>query len=480
MTEHMSQLAVALYSTIAGLQIAGGTVNVAEMPRGERPSPDFEARIDSLKVPVWQAQAYSRELGERYSFVIVDSDQPVTLKVKSKLYLRDARLRPQRLGTTLRTQGREATLVLPGPGQYSFEPNGPIRNLFVIVNPLERTEDIPDFKVIRFGPGIHRVPGDVVKLTSGQTLYLASGAVLQAAINIENARDVKIMGRGIIDGSPWRWLRGPQNQLVRIKNSQNVAIRDVSIRGSYGWTVVPFRSRNITIENLKIFNDRALNDDGIDIVSSSNVRISNSLIRTDDDCIAIKGLRLDNDPELKLDPIRDITVDNCVLWTSRARIALLGHESEATEMSRIMFSNIHALYTAQAAFMLEPGEDMVLRDVVFQNMTVNGTGKHEVFLIRPIVNQYMKYKRVPGRVDGVTIRDLTLLNVPSDRAVFIIRGHDQTRDVRNVRIENVTLSGRGRGFHVTESYRFTSGIRVNGVTTDRDEELPPILVPAKP
>jgi hypothetical protein len=41
----------------------------------------------------------------------------------------------------------------------------------------------------------------VLKIKSGQTLYLAGGAFVQGAIQAENASNIRIAGRGIFDGS---------------------------------------------------------------------------------------------------------------------------------------------------------------------------------------------------------------------------------------------------------------------------------------
>ena len=56
-----------------------------------------------------------------------------------------------------------------------------------------------DPNVIYLGPGLYKQD---YKVTSGKTLYIAGGAVIQGGVNIDNANDAKIMGRGIIAYSP--------------------------------------------------------------------------------------------------------------------------------------------------------------------------------------------------------------------------------------------------------------------------------------
>jgi polygalacturonase len=54
------------------------------------------------------------------------------------------------------------------------------------------------------------------------------------------------------------------------------------------WDIVPVLCNNVKINNIKIVSDNG-SDDGIDIVSTKNVIVSNSFIHTKDDCIAVKS-----------------------------------------------------------------------------------------------------------------------------------------------------------------------------------------------
>ena len=81
----------------------------------------------------------------------------------------------------------------------------------------------------------------------------------------------------------------------------------------------------MTIRNIKIVNSRVQNDDGINPCNSQDVLIDDCFVRTDDDCVALKGLRNLNAPDA---PVHGITVRHCVFWCDRARIFLFAHESQ--------------------------------------------------------------------------------------------------------------------------------------------------------
>ncbi len=105
------------------------------------------------------------------------------------------------------------------------------------------------------------------------------------------------------------WIKGPLGHIVDIYEVENLHISGVIIRGSYGWTIVPRKSENVVVRNVKLCNGRVQNDDGINPVNSRNVLIEDCFIRSDDDCIALKGF--DN----AWGNVENITVRDCVLWS---------------------------------------------------------------------------------------------------------------------------------------------------------------------
>ena len=66
-------------------------------------------------------------------------------------------------------------------------------------------------------------------------------------------------------------------------------MRDFRILYSDAWTVHLYRCDNVLIDGITIRNNYfRTNSDGIDPVSSKNVRISNCHIMAGDDCIVLK------------------------------------------------------------------------------------------------------------------------------------------------------------------------------------------------
>jgi polygalacturonase len=291
-----------------------------------------------------------------------------------------------------------------------------------------------------FGPGIHR-PGEI-RLKSNETLYLAGGAIVKGAVIAEDAENIRILGRGILDGIDWEWRAGPAGSMIKLRRCSSVVISGITLRSSWGWTIVLAGCDHVKVSNVKICNGRVMNDDGINPVNSQHVTIEDCFIRSDDDCIAMKGMGYGKRN------VEDIRVQNCVLWCDRARIFLLGHESRAEFMRNITVRDCDIIHYGFTPFLVEPGEEMTIEDILFEDIRVNcerpseGPPRGPFGLIRlnPTINQYMKDK-TPGRIRRLHFRDITVSGDGAESASIHLGGYDEQHMVENVTFENVTRNG---------------------------------------
>ena len=443
---------------------AANTAKVAtyRAPAGETLSADYQVQAAGQKVDVYTARVLDPpfagkeyDYGGPYSFANFDMSGPVTVRITSPRSLRNTVIRPQLSAVRATVEGDHTlNLALDRPCKISIEPDGKKGPLLLFANPLET--DAPkegDPNVVYFGPGMHKP--EKIMLKSGQTLYLAGGAVVKAEVLAEGSK-IRICGRGILDGSDWEWRKGPIGNLIAIRNSSDVEVTGITLRGSSHWTIVPRNSRNVTIRNVKICNSRVQNDDGINPCNSQDLLITDCFIRSDDDCVALKGLDFSGSNS----NVERITVENSTLWCDRARIFLLGHESRAEFMRGVTLRNLDIIHFSMTPFLLEPGEDMHLEDITAEDIRIHGEGQREFTRLRPVVNQYMR-KKVPGFIRGLQFRNVTLGGKPGEYLVQI-EGADAEHNVRDVTFEDVSILGspltkdasRVRIGPYTESIRF--------------------------
>lgn len=138
--------------------------------------------------------------------------------------------------------------------------------------------------VMFFGPGIHRpkdLPNNQIRIPSNTTVYLAPGAVLKAKLLVDNAENVRIIGRGILDHP----VRG-----IEITDAKNVLIDGITVVNPEHYTVFGGGSSEIVIRNLKTFSCKSWSD-GIDMMCCRKVLVDNVFLRTGDDCIALYNHR---------------------------------------------------------------------------------------------------------------------------------------------------------------------------------------------
>jgi hypothetical protein len=430
---------------ICGLLCGQSTVPAAVVtypaPASETLSGEYEVRVAGKKVDVYTARVLDPpfagkewDYGGPYAFANFDMTGKVTVLVKAKRSLRHTVLQPEYPDVRLQVQDEHTlSITFASPRKISIEPDGRKGPLLLFANPME--QDPPKAGspgVIYFGPGLHQ-PGKV-EAGDNQTVYLAGGAVVKGAI-VAHGSNIRICGRGVLDGSDYEWRKGPANFTLGITGT-NVDVSGITIRGSSHWTIVPNASHDVTVRNVKICGGRVQNDDGINPCNSQNVRISDCFVRTDDDCVALKGLDL----RCANNNVENITVENCTLWCDRARIFLLGHESRAAFMRNITLRNLDIIHFTMTAFLLEPGEEMWLEDVRIEDVRVHGEGQRSLARLKPVVNQYMQNK-VPGHVRGVHFKNVEVSGTPGAYLVQM-EGADAQHQVQDVAFDTVTVLGQ--------------------------------------
>src|SRR5947207_3695770 len=133
-----------------------------------------------------------------------------------------------------------------------------------------------------------------------------------ALININDAKNVKISGAGVIDGrgEKWwqkywalrmqyeprglRWASDYDAERVRLMvvwRSQDVTLENLNLKRSGFWTVQVVYSDHVTADGLKITDNKGPSTDGVDIDSSRYVLVQTCDIDNNDDDICLKAGR---------------------------------------------------------------------------------------------------------------------------------------------------------------------------------------------
>jgi len=376
--------------------------------------------------------------------------------------IQSARVRPLSYGMTPLVKGNTIVFSLQQPRNLSVEVNGDIfHNLQLFANSIETTRlDPNDPNVIYYGPGVHRVGR--VSIPSGKTVYLAGGSLVEGALLVSNAENIRILGRGILSqpGGPVPSSTARPSQArprgavppvggrgssrrdaVLIEFSKNVEVDGIIIVPT-SYAVLVGQSQNVTIRNIKSFSAGG-NNDGIDVFSSSDVVIDGVFMRNSDDNIAIYGHRWNYYGD-----IRHVTVRNSTLWADVAHPILVGTHGDSDHpdtLEDIKFLNIDILdqrepqLDYQGCMSLNAGDGNHIRNVRFENIRVEDFREGQLFNLRIFFNK--KYNTSPGKgIEDVLFKDVTYNGTRANPS--IVAGYDDSRVVRNIVFENLKINGR--------------------------------------
>lgn len=342
-----------------------------------------------------------------------------------------SRIRPLSYNIPHSVKGRTLQFKLNRPANLSVEVNGDIfHNLHLFANPIDTFKpDRRDTNLLYYGPGVHEVKGQVLKVPSGKTVYLAGGAILNAQILIKNAKNVKVLGRGMVDQSV--------KLGVKIDNSTKV-----QVEGIFCTQCFTGGSDSVTIRNVKSMSYYGWGD-GMNVISSSNVLIDGVFNRNSDDCTTVYGTRLGFTGSS-----RNITMQNSTLWADVAHPILIGTHGNTPHpdvLENLNYVNIDILdhkeaqIDYQGCLSIDAGDNNLVRNVRFENIRIEDFRQGQLVNIRVFFNS--KYCTSPGRgVENVLFRDITYTG--KNAAMSIIAGYNEERKVKNIVFENLVINGR--------------------------------------
>ncbi len=359
---------------------------------------------------------------------------PVTIKIRApKIKINSVTIRPLSLGIKPIIKTDTIVFQLNKPAKLTIEINNSIhRALHLFANPLEINPPSPKSPdVIYFPPGTYKV--GQIDVTSNQTVYIAGGAVVYGWITPAKVHNVKIIGRGILDGSIYdRWTdtRCP----ISIRNSNHVTVDGICIFNPSAWSLEAYQSANVTFNNVKIISARP-NGDGITVQSCDNFKCSDCFVRSWDDSLVAKGY----DGEAS-----DYVFDNIQIWTDLAQSCEVGYETRSYNIQHITFKNITVLHNFhKPVISLHNSDNALVSDIHYENITVEdaqmGHGDGANYLIDLWIGPSVFGGNTRGNIRDVYIKNVKVLggNFPSSR----IEGYDATHTVENIYIHHVNIMG---------------------------------------
>ncbi len=366
-------------------------------------------------------------------------------------------------------EGNTFTFKAKSNDYLDVELNGEYnRPLFVfLMDPIEKPE--PDKNTVFLDKDdVYEFQN--LQMTDGMTIYLGPNVVLLTNIWMQDVKNVKIIGNGII-------LSPINGVTLTAYVSDGIHLEGPLLPQYDGWKIVPNGCNNITIKNVREFST-AIGGDGMDPTGCSNMVIDHMFTKLRDDAIAIKsGVKPtyfvpEEAPEFVDN--KNIEIKNCTYICMRTGNPLeIGFElNGGGKVSNVRVSNIDIIRKGtderannwRGAITIHNGGSADIEDIHYEDIRVERSDEGFICLGHFYVSEYYWDGEQPR--PGITMKNITFKNVsyngeaPAPSYFFnLIR--DSEADVRegwgvpldasnpdfkinleNIVLDNVTYQGR--------------------------------------
>ena len=253
--------------------------------------------------------------------------------------------------------------------------------------------------------------------------------------------------------------------MIQFFSCSNVKVEDITIVDSPFWVVHLVSSNNAIVRGITV-DSRRLNNDGVDVESSSNVLIEHNRFTTGDDAIVIKsgrdadGWRLGRPSERIVirnnymkghnalaigsemsGGVRNVFMENNTLGDVRGSLYFKSNEDRGGIVENIWIRNIEVVNSRRPLIQFrtnyhglrDGGHAPVFRDITIENVEVKNVGAliHIHGLAEEPINN-IEVRDVHGinsRLEGDTLKNALEIDTGATH-------------ITNLTLENVTLNGK--------------------------------------
>lgn len=423
----------------------------------------FEVTANGMEVGVYGD--YNSEFYEiGFAYFNFDPGETVEVKVKVDFPFRNVEVLPAGAGIVPQVDGKTLTFTMDNPGQdLSFVFDGDYQGytLHLFTNEIDHQADSykGKFGVIYYGPGYHDESHKQIVLGSGMTLYVDAGAVVNAPVVVYNAKNVKILGTGVIMMDKKNAVDPTYGNInLCVNKSSDVYIGDIIAHAhrTQNWTTHIYFSKDVTVEGYHVVSPQYASTDAIDISNSQNVTIKDVFLRSCDDCVTVKGLGNGPHPD-DCPPNENIHVSDSQLWSDCNNAMVIGEESMAAYYNNISFKNIDVLYSyddrdnherldERAVMSIVQLHGTEVTNILWEDIRVNNCQRLVCFRFVDSFwfGSIQGNQSFAGYVDGVTLRNITCESTNTGKIAnqILMYGWSADKQIRNVTFENFVVNGK--------------------------------------
>jgi exo-poly-alpha-galacturonosidase len=299
-----------------------------------------------------------------------------------------------------------------------------------------------------------------------ETICYAS-LINTAVSNSDRLENITISGRGKIDanGSALRKKELAENKAkpgraICLRNVDNVYLKDITVKHSPAWCVHLIYCNNVSVNNIKIYTKydeygnkylNMNNGDGLNPDSTSNVFIFNSMIASEDDCIAIKSGRDSEGREVGISS-ENIRVTNC-RFNSGFGVAVGSEMAGSVRNVLVQDCYFHDVYSV-GSIKAPRGRGGIIENIKYEDLTLKNTNlEHKdcrwfrgaIYIDQFYSHETFDADKTEEFNDGTSIiRDITFKNIVLDtltgNAIYLT-GLPESPLI-NIKLESIYAMGK--------------------------------------
>ena len=186
---------------------------------------------------------------------------------------------------------------------------------------------------------------------------------------LRQGKDFRKVSKGVGDGP--LYPKDRFQQMIIFSNCTDIVLSDFECIDSPYWTFLIVHCDRVRITGLKIDNNLLIpNSDGLDIISSSNVNVSDCYFSCGDDAIVLAGYDWHfGDPGFKRinRPSQNINISNCILRSRSSAIRIGGWDQNP--MSNYTFNNI-VIFDSNSGINFNVRDSGGIENVYFNNVSI--------------------------------------------------------------------------------------------------------------
>ena len=361
------------------------------------------------------------------------------------------------------------TIRLREPACFTVEPYGTRHALHIFADPMP-AYDVGGGEVLYFGAGEH--DAGTIELHSGQTLFLEEGAVVYATVFAQDAENIRILGRGILDnskntekilfeanvsGNNTDCGNALREHAVTLIGCKNVEIDGIILRNSLLYNIACVSCSGVHIRNIKLIGCWRFNSDGVHFACCQNCSLTDSFLRVYDDAVCVRGYskyeyerwltnRAGNLPSTK-----NIRVSGCTIWNDWGKGLQVGTETYAEEVADVLFENCRIIRVSYGPLYIWVVDNARVHDIVYRNIDIEFDEYNRAPLIQQTDEQVYRYDYDPDFACP-----FIAFQVEKHFEYSMIRTEEELGSIRGVRLEGVNFHSMQKPFFLFAGHSASS------------------------